>query len=237
MASRSRTQLIILALTILPTIILSACVTETVEVTRIKILERRVIERSVVTVEVTRIQQPVETPKPTRNVLTPPTATATLSISPSPPPATVTPTAPRTTRAATATPVPSTNWAGESLSAAMKDTEQVLLSLIRAVNSDPLPIDQTVQLYDALRGAPTITIPEGNAEMQSIYVRYREQIDYVFGQANDLYNHAKKIQSGEAEQKQISPIHLSLAQDAASVGTSTVQSLIRELDTLLASQS
>jgi hypothetical protein len=119
----------------------------------------------------------------------------------------------------------------------MKDTEQVLLSLVRTVNSDPLPIDQTVQLYDALRGAPTIAVPEGSAELQSINARYRAQIDYVFGQANDLYNHAKKIQSGEAEQKQVSQIHLSLAQDAASVGTSTVQALIRELEALLASQS
>jgi hypothetical protein len=105
---------------------------------------------------------------------------------------------------------------GEFLLAALRSTEQTLLSLVQAVNSDPLPIDQTIQLYDALRSAPVLAVPDNQATLHSIYLRYREQIDYVLGHGTDLYAHAVKIQTGQAEQTQVSPIYLGLARDAAS---------------------
>ena len=98
-----------------------------------------------------------------------------------------------------------------------------------------MPIDTTVQLYNALRGAATVTIPEREDELLSIYTRYREQVDSTVGQGNDLYTHLVQIQAGEADQTQPSPIHLSLARDAASASTSAVQALLRELEVLLAS--
>lgn len=245
MTSRPLALPTLLALTLLLTVVLSACTTETVEVTRIKILERRVIERIVVTVEVTRIHRLMETPRPTADDLVPPQAGATDQAAPGTPsvtgaatPAgeTATPAPPRPTAAATATPARSTKQLGEFLLAAMKDTEQTLLALQQALNSNPLPTGTLIELYDTLRSAPTLAVPEGETELESIYARYREQIDYAVGQATDIYNHAVDIQSGEAAQTDISPTHLSLAQSAASASTSAVQGLIRELETYLASQ-
>jgi hypothetical protein len=218
------------------TIVLSACTTETIEVTRIKIMERRVIERIEVTVEVTRIQRIVETPKPVLATVTTSTNTVDLTPSPSATPPTPTPTATRRAPAVTATPRSSARQTGERMLAAVKDMEQTLLSLVQDLNSDPLPRAQIIGLYDAIRAAPTLSVPENDAGLQSAYARYREQVDLVVGQGADLYNHIAKIESGEAEQTQVSSIHLSMAQDAASTGTSALQGLMRELETYLASQ-
>jgi hypothetical protein len=109
------------------------------------------------------------------------------------------------------------------------------LSLVQALNSDPLPIDLTIQLYDTLNAAPTLSIPESEAVLLSVHVRYREQINNTLVQGTDLYNHAVAIQSGEANQTEVSPTHLALARDAASAATSTLQGLIRELEEFLAS--
>ena len=77
MISRFRALAAFLTLANLLTVALSGCTTETVEVTRIKILERRVIERIIVTVEVTRIERIVETPKPKPEGDVSPVASAT----------------------------------------------------------------------------------------------------------------------------------------------------------------
>jgi hypothetical protein len=61
-------------------------------------------------------------------------------------------------------------------------------------------------------------------------------LDYVLGQSNDLYIHLAQIEAGEADQTEVSPIHLSLARDSASSGTSTLQGLIRELEDFLTTQ-
>jgi hypothetical protein len=234
MIGRAHTLRMFLACAILLTITLSACTTETIEVTRIKILERRVIERVLVTVEVTRIHRLVETPRPTLDDMVPLGASATPQPSPSPPTATVTPALPGPTSAAT--PVPSGKQVGEQALAAIKDAEQTLLSLIQALNSDPLPTGYIIELYDTLRAAPSFSVPEGEAELQSAYVRYREQVEQAVERGTDLYTHMVKIQSGEAAQTEINPTHLSLARDAASAGTSGLQGLIRELEAYLASQ-
>jgi len=220
---------------LLLTLTLCACQSETLEVTRIQVLERRVIERVVVTVEVTRLQPVTVTPRPTRVQLATPTLDLTAESLPTP---TSTlrpmPTANPSTRA-TATPASSARATGENLLAALTDMEQVLLSLVPALNSQPLPTGNVIQLYDALRGAPAFDIPEGETDLLSIYLRYRQQVQYVPDQGNDLYLHLTKIQSGEADQTGISTIHLSVARDAASTGTSTIQGLIRELEAYLAS--
>jgi hypothetical protein len=236
MTGRSHPPLTTLVLVILLTIALSACTTKTVEVTRVKIMERRVIERVVVTVEVTRIHRIVETPKPTLDVLVPSGAGSTPESPSTSSPPTPTPAAPRSTPAATAPPRSSAKDVGERILAAIKDMEQTLLSLTQALNSDPLPRARTIELYDAIRSAPTFTVPEGETELQSIYLRYREQVDYVLGQSTDLYTHLVKIESGEADQTEVSPIHLAMARDAASAGTSALQGLMRELEDYLASQ-
>ena len=235
MTGRSQTLPTAFLLLLLLTLALSACQTKTIEVTRIKIMERRVIERVIVTVPVTRIHTVVQTPTPTRGPLVPLNGTPSPELSPSPSPVTPTPAAPQANPATTPTPSFSGQETGEQMLAAVKDMEQTLLSLVQALNSDPLPQTQVIALYDAIQGAPTFSIPEDEAELQSIYMRYRAQVDYVLGQANDLYTHLVKIQSGEAEQTEITPIRLSLARDAASAGTSTVQGLIRELETYLSS--
>jgi hypothetical protein len=227
----------LLALVTLLTVSLSACTTETVEVTRIKILERRVIERVEVTVEVTRLHRVVETPKPTVADVVPPALTATLELTATLPTDTPKPTAPKPTSGTPRPTLPSARLAGQSLLGALQNTEQTLLSLVQALNSNPLPIDATVQLFNALRGAATVTIPENEDELLSIYVRYREQVETTVGQGNDLYTHLVQIQAGEANQTEPSSIHLSLARDAASSSASTLQALLRELETLLASQS
>jgi len=213
----------------------SACTSETIEVTRIKILERRVIERIPVTVEVTRIHRIIETPKPTDSDLFSDGTAPTIEPSPSPPPPTDT-AVPGPTAAATATAVPSVKKEAESLLLALQNTEQSLLALVQALNSEPIPADQAVGLYNSLSDAPTFAIPDNEAELQSIYIRYREQLDYVSRQGTDLYTHLVQIQTGEAVQTQVSPTHLSLAQGAVSAGTSTIQALIRELEALLASE-
>ena len=120
--------------------------------------------------------------------------------------------------------------------AAVKEMEQTLLSLVQALNSEPLPRALIIALYDAVQGAPIFSIPADEVELHSIHMRYRLQVDYVLGQASDLYTQLTEIESGEAEQTEITPIRLSLARDAASAGTSTVQGLIRELETYLSSQ-
>lgn len=235
MSKKPQTRPAMLAVTILLGVILAACTTETVEVTRIKILERRVIERVVVTVEVTRIHRVVETPMPTSVNVAPRALTETPELSPTLETDTPTPTSSKPTSGTVRPTVPSAKRAGQALLAALQDTEQILLALVQALNSKPLPIDTTIELYNALRGAPTLTVPEGEAELQSFYVRYREQVENALGQGNDLYTHLGQIQSGEANQTEVSPIHLALAQDAASAGTSKIQALIRELEALLAS--
>jgi hypothetical protein len=208
-------------------LVLCACQTETLEVTRIQVMERRVIERVVVTVEVTRLQPVTVTPRPTRVQRATPTPDVTAEPSP-------TPTSNPSTRA-TATPASSARATGERLLGALTDMEQTLLALVPALNSQPLPTGDVIQLYDALRGAPTFDVPESEPTLLSIYVRYRQQVQYVPDQGNDLYLHLTKIQSGEADQTGISAIHLSVARDAASTGTSSIQGLIRELEAYLAS--
>jgi hypothetical protein len=236
MTGRPQNLSTVLLLLLLLTFALSACQTKTVEVTRIKIMERRVIERVIVTVPVTRIHTVVQTPTPTRGSLVPFNDASDAALSPSPSPVTPTPSAPQANSATTPTPPSSGKETGERMLAATKDMEQTLLSLVQALNSDPLPQAQVIALYDAIQGAPTFSVPEDEAELQSIYMRYRVQVDYVLGQADDLYTHLVKIQSGEAEQTEITPIRLSMARDAASSGTSTVQGLMRELETYLSSQ-
>ena len=234
MTGRPQTLSTTLLLLLLLTLALSACQTKTIEVTRIKIMERRVIERVIVTVPVTRIHTVVQTPTPTRGPLVPFDASdAELSTSPSP--VTPTPSAPQANPAVTPTPPFSGQETGGQMLAAVKDMEQTLLSLVQALNSEPLPQAQIIALYDAIQGAPAFSVPEDEAELQSIHMRYRVQVDYVLGQGSDLYTHLMKSQSGETERTEISPIRLSLARDAASAGTSTVQGLIRELETYLSS--
>ncbi len=235
MTGRPQTLSTALLLLQLLTLALSACQTKTIEVTRIKIMERRVIERVIVTVPVTRIHTVVQTPTPTRGPLVPFSDASDAELSPSPSPVTPTSSAPQANSAATPTPPFSGQETGEQMLAAVKDMEQTLLSLVQALNSEPLPRAQIIALYDAVQGAPTFSIPADEAELQSIHMRYRVQVDYVLEQASDLYTHLVKIESGEAEQTEINPIHLSLARDAASAGTSTVQGLIRELETYLSS--
>jgi hypothetical protein len=213
---------------------LSACVTETVEVTRVKIMERRVIERVIVTVEVTRIQRLIATPRPSPADIGPDAPTRTPEPSPGTPTASPTPTRPSPTPGTPPPTVPSASRLGESLLAALQNAEQILLPLVGALNSDPLPVDQTVELYNTLRGAPTISVPEEEAELASIHSRYREQIDITLTQGNDLYNHLVQIQAGQANETQVSPIHLALARESASTATSTVQALLRELEVFLA---
>ena len=235
MTGRPQTLSTALLLLLLLTFALSACQTKTIEVTRIKIMERRVIERVIVTVPVTRIHTVVQTPTPTRGSLVPFNDTPSPELSPSPSPVTPTPSAQQANPAATPTPPFSGQETGEQMLAAVKDMEQTLLSLVQALNSEPLPRVQVIALYDAVQGAPTFSIPADEVELQSIHMRYRVQVDYVLGQASDLYTHLVEIESGEAEQTEITPIPLSLARDAASAGTSTVQGLIRELETYLSS--
>lgn len=215
---------------------LVACQTKTVEVTRIKIMERRVIERIIVTVEVTRLPRATATPRPTPNDIFPSDADATPSVPVTPlsPTATATPTQPRPTPAATATPRSSARQVGENLLAVLRDTEQTLLTLVQALNSDPLPGAGIVSLYDALRAKPVLSIPDNEATLQSIHMRYRQQIDATLGQGTDLYNHLASLQSGQVARTTVSPTHLGLAVDAASAGASAVQALIRELEGYLA---
>lgn len=234
MTCRLQSRCLALILISLFIVVLSACTTETIEVTRIEILERRVIERVPVTVEVTRIHRIVETPRPTDSDAFTEEAVPTVEPSPTPPPPTDT-AVPKPTADTAATAVPSAKREAESLLSALQNTEQSLLALVQALNSDPIPVDQAVGLYNALSGAPTFSIPDGEASLLSIYVRYREQLDYVSSQGNDLYTHLAQIQAGEAVQTEVSPTHLSLAQGAVSAGTSTIQALIRELEALLAS--
>jgi len=119
---------------------------------------------------------------------------------------------------------------------ALKDTEQTLLSVQQALNSNPVPVDHTIDVYDTLRNAPTFSVPEGEVELQSFYIRYREQIDRALGEATDLLTHLKEIQEGKAIQTEIRPTQLAMARDAASASTSTIQALIRELESFVATQ-
>jgi hypothetical protein len=235
MTSRFQPRCLTLLLISLSIIVLSACTTETVEVTRIKIMERRVIERIPVTVEVTRIERVTETPRPTERNVSSDGATPTTETTPSPPPPTDT-VAPEPTEPAPATAVPSAREEAESLLSALQSAEQSLLALVQALNSQPIPVDQAVGLYNSLSSAPAVAIPDEEGALQSIYVRYREQLDLVSGQGADLYNHLVQIQAGEAVQTEVSPTHLSLAQGAVSAATSAIQGLIRELEAYLASQ-
>lgn len=221
----AKTLVLILSLTI----VLSACQTKEIEVTRIEIKDRRVIERVVVTVEVTRIQQVTVTPRPA----TPTSRTSNRTPSPTPPTTTATPLQPPRPAA---TEPPSAKVTGERLLAAAQEMEQTLLSLVQALNSDPLAEAYVLELYAAIGAAPTFDIAQDQAELESIYARYREQVDYVMGEATDLRNHLAQIESGEANVVQISSIHLSLARNAASAGTSNIQALLRELEAFLASQ-
>lgn len=230
----NRLQPSTLAWLLVLTAALCACQTETIEVTRI--VERRVIEHVVVTVEVTRIHRIVETPEPLLEDLIPPTAEPDSKTPLSSPTATASPAPPPPPSPATATPRYSSKEVGERLLATLQEMEQTLLTLVQDLNSDPLPISDIIALYDTLRGAPTFDVPADEAELLSIYVRYREQVDYVSAKATDLYTHLITIQAGEADQTTVSPIHLSLAQDAASTGTSTIQGLMRELESYLASR-
>jgi hypothetical protein len=216
-------------------VVLSACTTETIEVTRIKIMERRVIEHIPVTVEVTRIHRVTETPRPTDSEVSTDGAVPTIEATPSPPPPTDT-MVPGPTETTPPTAVPSVRDEAESLLSALQNVEQSLLALVQALNSQPIPVDQAIGLYNSLSSAPTVAVPDEEAALQSIYLRYREQLDLVSGQGTDLYNHLVQIQAGEAVQTEVSPTHLSLAQGAVSAATSTIQGLIRELETLLASQ-
>ncbi len=235
MISRSHAPSILFALAVLLSVTFSACKPETIEVTRVTIRERRVIEHVLVTVEVTRIQRVIETPKPTSDDIIPPSLSATVTPSATLPAATATPTSTPSAAVATVSPVPSAKQTGDRILAAIKDTEGTFLSLVQALNSDPLPIENIIALYDTLRNAPTFSVPEGEAELQSIHVRYREQIDNALEQGTDLYNHLVKIQAGEASQTEVNPNHVNLAEAAASAGTSTIQALIRELEDYLAS--
>ena len=248
MTSRTLALVMTLILTLLLATLLSGCQDEcepeTIQVTRI--LERRVIEKVVVTVEVTRIHRVVATPKPTAEGVVPPQgddATPSDSLSTTATPATPTP-SPTATAApvsprVTSTVAPSNSrirQLGQELLTATRDTEQTLLSLQQALNSTPLPVDLTIEIYGALGDAPTFSVPEGEVELQAFYIRYREQIDRALAQATDLLAHLVEIRGGQAVQTEIRPTELSLARDAASSSTSTIQGLIRELETYLASQ-
>jgi hypothetical protein len=235
MTSRFQPRCLTLVLISLSIVLLTACTSETVEVTRIKIMERRVIERIPVTVEVTRIHRVTETPRPTERNVSSDGATPTIEATPSAPPPTDT-AVPEPTEPAQATAVPSARQASESLLSALQGAEQSLLALIQALNSQPIPVDQAVGLYNSLSSAQAVAIPEEEGALQSIYIRYREQLDLVSSQGTDLYNHLVQIQAGEAVQTEVSPTHLSLAQGAVSAATSTIQGLIRELEAYLASQ-
>jgi len=232
MIHRPRIWLTLLLLTAL--LILCGCQTQTVEVTRIKIMERRVIERIIVTVEVTRLPRATATPRPTPDDVFPSDASATPSVSVTPSPSTATATRTQSTPAATATPRSSARQVGENLLAALRDTEQTLLTLVQALNSDPLPGAGIVSLYDALRAKPVLAIPDNEVTLQSMHMRYRQQIDAALGQGTDLYNHLASLQSGQVARTTVSPTHLGLAVDAASAGTSAIQALIRELEGYLA---
>jgi hypothetical protein len=213
---------------ILLTTLLSACQTKTVEVTRVTVKERRVVEYVKVTVEVTRVQRVVETPEPTMDdpALQP-------TASPSPPPPTPTP-AP-VIEAQPTVETFSARGSGERLLTAVSDMEQTLLALVQDLNSDPLPGAHILELYAAIRAAPILDIPEEEGVLLAIYTRYREQVDYVLGQAIDLNTHLEAIESGEATQTEVSTTHLALARNAASDSTSTLQGLARELEAYLAS--
>jgi hypothetical protein len=232
MIKKPRSPRLSLTLIFLLALVVPACTPETVEVTRIKIMERRVIERVIVTVEVTRIQQIVVTPKPTSTNIMSPGVSPTAEASPSPPPSTPT-SASRPTAAGTTPPATSARKAGESLLATLEDTEQTLLPLVHALNSDPLPVDEIIALYGTIRGAPTLAIPEDAGELQSMYARYRDQIDNVLGQSTDLLTHLSQIQSGQANQTEVRPTDLALAREAASAATSTVEGLMREVEAYL----
>ncbi|NIO39625.1 MAG: hypothetical protein GTO41_05180, partial [Burkholderiales bacterium] len=156
---------------------LSGCVTETVEVTRVKIMERHVIERVPITVEVTRIQRVVETPRPSPIDVLPPDDTETPQASSETPSASPTPTRPSPTPGTPAPTEPSANQSGRAILAALQNVEQTLLVLVGALNSEPPPVDQTIELYDSLRDAPRVDVPEAETELSSINDRYREQID------------------------------------------------------------
>jgi hypothetical protein len=214
---------------ILLTTLLSACQAEPVEVTRITVMERRVIEYVEVTVQVTRLQRVIETPTPTLDDLS-----LQPTPSPSPPPPTPTP-EPVTNSAQPTVSTFSARGSGERLLAAVGDMEQTLLTLVQDLNSDPLPGAHILELYAAVRAAPTLDIPEEEAVLLAIYTRYREQVDYVLGQATDLNAHLEAIESGEASQTEVSTTHLALARNAASDSTSTLQGLARELETYLTS--
>jgi predicted RNase H-like HicB family nuclease len=236
MISRSLALSILVAFILLLGVTSAACTAETVEVTRIKVLERRVIERVIVTVEVTRLHRVVETPKPTAADIVPPALSATPELTATTSTGTPAPTPSKSSSTTPVPTVPSTQRLGESLLAALQNTEQALLSLVQALNSDPIPVDAAIESYHALGSAPTLTVPEGETQLESLYARYREQVETTLGQGNDLYTHLVQIQAGEATQTEVSPIHLALAQDAASASTSTLQALIRELEAYLASQ-
>jgi hypothetical protein len=223
----------LLTLAALAVLAASGCGAETVEVTRIKIMERRVIEKVPVTVEVTRLYRVIETPRPTLAGIVPAGGSPTPQPSATVPTETASATPTRASIRATATAVPSRARLGQELMAALKDTEQVLLGLVQALNSSPLPVGPTIELYDTLAGVPTLDVPAEEPQLQSIYVRYREQVGFALDQDNDLYQHLAKIQSGEAAQTDVSPTYLGLARDAASTGTSTIQALIRELEDIL----
>jgi hypothetical protein len=223
-----------LAMIILLGIHLSGCVTETIEVTRVEVMERRVIERVPVTVEVTRIQRIVETPRPSPVDVLPPDDAETPEATPETPSASPTPTRPSPTPGTPVPTEPSVNQSGQAMLAALQNVEQSLLALVSALNSSPPPVGQTIELYNSLRDAPRVSVPEAESELSSINNRYREQIENTLNQGSDLYKHLIQIQSGEATQTEISPIHLGLARDAASTATSTVQALMRELEAILA---
>lgn len=228
MTGRPQTLKTTLFTVILLTTLLSACQTKTVEVTRVTIKERRVIEYVEATVEVTRIQRIIETPTPTMD-----DPSLRPTSSPSPPPPTPTP-APVIEAQPTAATF-SARGSGERLLAAVGDMEQTLLALVQDLNSDPLPGAHILELYASIRAAPTLEIPAEEAVLLAIYTRYREQVDYVLGQATDLNTHLQAIESGEATQTEVSTTHLALARNAASDSTSTLQGLERELEAYLAS--
>jgi hypothetical protein len=177
---------------------------------------------------VTRIQRIIETPTPTLDDLS-----LRPTPSPSPPPLTPTP-APVIEDQPTAATF-SARGSGERLLAAVGDMEQTLLALVQDLNSDPLPVAHVLELYAAIRAAPTLEIPAEEDVLLAIYTRYREQVDYVLGQATDLNTHLQAIESGEATQTEVSTTHLALARNAASDSTSTLQGLARELEAYLAS--
>ena len=233
MSNHPRTWLSLLIACVILT--LTACQTKTVEVTRIKIMERRVIERVIVTVEVTRLPRASATPRSTSSDAVPVDASATPTASPTSPPPTATSPPAQTAPEATAAPDSSARQVGEELLTTLRDTEQTFLSLVQALNSDPLPVAGIIVPYDTLRAKPVLSIPAGEAALQSYHTRYREQIDAALGQGADLYNHLASIQSGEAAQTEISPTHLALARESASAGTSTIQALIRDVEIYLAS--